>query len=117
MAEAAILGGREVAGIFPGSYRSTRRSITVTCRAVVHDAGMIKCAIGEIIADCMARSAIGCRGRMRIRRLRLSYGPDCSIIHTAIVAGFAITADTRVRKSRRGESCDRMAEVTVLGRG
>ena len=72
MADTAILGGLDMADILPRPFRSPCWVITVTCCAVIHDAGMIKGAIVEIVANCMARSTIGSRGRMRIRRLRLS---------------------------------------------
>ena len=52
--EAAVLCGRKVADIHPGSYWCRRRIITVTCGAVTHNASMIKSAIGEIIANGMA---------------------------------------------------------------
>ena len=70
--QTAILGGLDMVDILPGPFRSPCWIITVTCCAVIHDAGMIKGAIVEIVANCMARSTIGSRGRMRIRRLRLS---------------------------------------------
>jgi len=57
---------------------------------------MIKGTILEIVTDCMARSTIGSRGRVRIRRLRLSYGSGSNMFTTAIMARFAITGDARV---------------------
>ena len=47
---------------------------------------MIKDAVGEIVAYAMAHPTIGGRSRMRIRRLRLTYGSGVNIIHTAIMA-------------------------------
>ena len=63
--DTAILGSWDMAGILFGSYRGSRRIITVTCSTVIHYACMIKSAILEIVADCMARATIGSRGRMR----------------------------------------------------
>ncbi len=102
--ETAILCGRDVADILPGPFRSPCRNITVTCCAVIHDAGMIKGAIGEIVANCMTRSTIGSRGRMRLCRLRLSVGSGCNITTFTIMARLTIVCDARMREVRRCRS-------------
>lgn len=71
--DAAILSGRNVAGIFLGSYWSRGRVIAVTCSAITHNTSMIKGAILEIVANSMTRSTVCCCGRMwRCRIIRLS---------------------------------------------
>ena len=62
MAEMAIQPGRDV-----GAVHAWRRITVVAGRAIVHDAGMIKGAIGEIVADCMTRSTISIRRGMSWR--------------------------------------------------
>ena len=77
---------------------------------------MIKGAIGEVVTNCMARSTIGGRGRMRRRRIiRLSQGPSKYIV--PIVTRSTITGDTRMGKNRgRRERIIRVANVTILAR-
>ena len=69
MTDTAVLRGRDVDGggrIFLGSNWRRRWIITVTGCTVIHNTRVIKGTIGEIVANCMARSTIGGRDRMRI---------------------------------------------------
>ena len=77
---------------------------------------MIKGAIGEIVANCMARSTIGGRGRMRrCRIIRLTQGPGKTIV--PVVTRSTITGDTHMGKNRgRRELSIRVANVTILAR-
>ena len=77
---------------------------------------MIKGAIGEIVANCMARSTIGGRGRMRRRRIiRLTQGSSQTIV--SVVTRSTITGDTRMGKNRgHSERIIRVANVTILAR-
>ena len=54
---------------------------------------MIKGAIGEVIANCMARSTIGIRRRMS---WRFTQGPGRNMITAAIMARLTVAGDTRV---------------------
>ena len=54
---------------------------------------MIKGAIGEIIANGMARSTVGTRSRMS---WRFTQGPGRNMITAAIMARLTVAGDTRV---------------------
>lgn len=79
---------------------------------------MIKAAVGKIVANCMARSTIGSRVRMRISRLRFSNGSGCKITGTTIMAGGTITGNAYVSeiRCRLERSSGDVAYVTILGR-
>ena len=63
--DATILRSRYVACIFLRPYWSRRGRIAVTGITVTYDAGMIKGAIGETVANRMTRTTIDGRDRMR----------------------------------------------------
>ena len=54
---------------------------------------MIKGAIGEIVANRMARSTVSSRGRMS---RRFPQGPGRNMITAAIMARLTVAGDTRV---------------------
>lgn len=105
--DAAILGGRNVAGVL---WRGRWGCTTVAGRTVIHDAGMIKGGTGKIRAVMTGAAILG-GGNMCCRhssRPQFFMGP--------IVAGRTITGDVVVSENRWRERRVGMAEVTILAR-
>ncbi len=89
MADAAVLRGRDMAGMFLD--RRSGSIITMALCAVIHDTGMVEYAVCEICANTMTDSAIlAICGRMI--RCHASGAGD-HIIRTAIVARRAVAGD------------------------
>lgn len=63
--DTTILSGRDVASVFLS--RGTGSTITVTFCAIIHPAGMIEDAIGEIVTNTMTHPTIGSCDRMILR--------------------------------------------------
>ena len=112
MADAAVLRGRNMAGMFLD--RRACSIISVTLCTVIHDTGMIENTVLEISANTMTDAAILAISGWMIRRHTRSTGDH--IACTAVVARSTVTGNACVAENCRWyKRRIRMANVAILG--